>query len=81
MNESRNFPFIFLLSAFAHLDSVNSSIKSGNQVLPMTDAHIRFERVSEVVHKSSGVIEEVRNCRVYFSLLIANVLVAKRGFR
>ena len=47
----------------------------------MTDAHIRFERVSEVVHKSSGVIEEVRNCRVYFSLLIANVLVAKRGFR
>lgn len=49
-----------LLSAFGHLDAVNSTIRTGGGPnISISDSHIRFERVSEVVHKSSGVVEEL----------------------
>ena len=46
-------------SAFGHLDSPNASIRTGGQIFQVSEANIRFERVSEVVQKSSGVVEEV----------------------
>jgi hypothetical protein len=47
-----------LLSAFGHLDSINASIRTGSQLLPIPDAHIRFERVTELKSKSSTSIED-----------------------
>jgi len=49
-----------LLSAFGHLDSINSVIRTGSGTLPVTDAHIRFERVTELKPKTSSGLEEVR---------------------
>lgn len=51
--------YILYYSAFGQLDGINSSIRSGSQQLPLADAHIRFERVTEVRTKSSGCVEEV----------------------
>jgi hypothetical protein len=48
-----------LLSAFGHLDNISATVRSVNHQIPVIDAHIRFERSSEVVPKSSGAIEEV----------------------
>mmetsp|Transcript_14452 Transcript_14452/g.21723 ORF Transcript_14452/g.21723 Transcript_14452/m.21723 type:complete len:1460 (-) Transcript_14452:198-4577(-) len=48
-----------LLSAFGHLDNLSATVRSVNHQIPVIDAHIRFERVSEVVPKSSGCIEEI----------------------
>lgn len=47
-----------LLSAFGHLDSINASLRIGSQLLPIPDAHIRFERVTELKSKSSNSIED-----------------------
>eukprot|EP01041_Mallomonas_annulata_P002922 gene2922-5736_t len=48
-----------LLSAFGHLDTVNASIRTSGQIFPVAEANIRFERISEVVQKNSGVVEEL----------------------
>ena len=47
-----------LFSAFGHLDSINASIKAGQQIVTISDAHIRFERVTELKAKSSNSIED-----------------------
>lgn len=51
--------FHFEYSAFGHLDNLSATVRSVNHQIPVIDAHIRFERSSEVVPKSSGAIEEV----------------------
>jgi hypothetical protein len=48
-----------LLSAFGKLDNVNATIKSTNSQIEISDAHIRFERVTEVRSKSAGSVEEL----------------------
>lgn len=48
-----------LLSAFGHLDNVSSTVRSVNQQISFTDAHIRFERSTEVAPRSPAAIEEV----------------------
>lgn len=48
-----------LLSAYGKLDSVNATIRSSGTQVEINDAHIRFERVTEVRSKSSGGIEEL----------------------
>lgn len=52
-----NFIFVFF-SAFGHLDNVRASLRSANQTIPINDAHIRFERVTEAQIKSAGGVEE-----------------------
>ena len=47
-----------LLSSFGHLDGVNTDVRSGNQTIIISNAHIRFERYSELVAKSAGTLEE-----------------------
>eukprot|EP00981_Chlorochromonas_danica_P002980 scaffold601_cov170-Ochromonas_danica.AAC.41 len=47
-----------LLSCFGHLDGINAAIRVPNQVFPMPDGHIRFERVTELKTKT---IESVEN--------------------
>lgn len=56
-----------LLSAFGHLDSINSVVRTGSGTLPVTDAHIRFERVTELKPKTSTLLEEV-NVFLFFVL-------------
>ena len=48
-----------LLSAFSKLDGVNATVRSSNYQVEINDAHIRFERVTEVRGKSPGCIEEL----------------------
>lgn len=48
-----------MYSAFGHLDGVNAQVRSINHHIPVVDAHIRFERISEVAVKNSGGVEEV----------------------
>ena len=48
-----------LLSAFGKLDSANATIRSSNSQVEINDAHIRFERVTEVRSKSAGGVEEL----------------------
>mmetsp|Transcript_61952 Transcript_61952/g.108957 ORF Transcript_61952/g.108957 Transcript_61952/m.108957 type:complete len:1520 (-) Transcript_61952:123-4682(-) len=48
-----------LLSSFGHLDGLNSTVRTGNQTFTMNDAHIRFERSTEVKVKSSEQIEKL----------------------
>lgn len=48
-----------LLSVYGKLDSVNATIRSSGSQVEINDAHIRFERVTEVRSKSSGGIEEL----------------------
>jgi hypothetical protein len=47
-----------LLSAFSKLDGVNATVRSSNYQVEINDAHIRFERVTEVRGKSPSCIEE-----------------------
>lgn len=47
------------LSCFGHLDGIGANIRAGNQTFPLSDAHIRFERATEVRPKTSENIEEV----------------------
>ena len=47
-----------LLSAFGRLDTMNAVVRTVNATLPIVDAHIRFERVTEVQAKSAVCIEE-----------------------
>lgn len=49
-----------LLCSFGHLDGVNATVRSGNQAFNLPDAHIRFERATELRAKSGENIEEVR---------------------
>jgi len=48
-----------LLSAFSKLDGVNVTVRSSNYQVEINDAHIRFERVTEVRGKSPACIEEL----------------------
>lgn len=48
-----------LLSAFGHLDGVNTTIRSSHNPVHVSDAHIRFERITEVKAKTSYTIEEL----------------------
>lgn len=48
-----------VFSCFGHLDGLNSNIKVAGQSFPLHDAHIRFERVTEVRSKSSEDVESV----------------------
>lgn len=48
-----------LLSAFGHLDGMNCTIKSGSQSFVLPDAHIRFERATELQAKNSDMIEKL----------------------
>jgi hypothetical protein len=41
---------------------MSATVRSVNHQIPIIDAHIRFERSSEVVPKTSGGIEEVFVC-------------------
>lgn len=54
-----------LLSAFGHLDDLNAYIRYGNQMYPVADAHIRFERSTEVKARSVAVVDQVRNTTYY----------------
>jgi len=47
-----------VLSSFGHLDGVNTDVRSGNQTISISNAHIRFERYSELAAKSAGTLEE-----------------------
>jgi len=49
-----------LLSAFGHLDGIQSSVRVGNHSFPLPDAHIRFERSSEFKPKTAQDVEDVR---------------------
>ena len=63
------YSFVFNLNrAFSHLD-LNSSVRSGNQVIHITDAHIRFERGTELIQKTPGTVEEVHDM-YHFNLLL-----------
>ncbi len=47
-------------SAFGHLDGIHATLRScNNQIVSVSDAHIRFERITEMKPKSSAVVEEV----------------------
>lgn len=47
-----------ILSSFGHLDGINATIRAGgSQSFQMSDAHIRFERETEVRAKSSAEVE------------------------
>ena len=48
-----------LLSAFGKLDAANATIRSSNTQVEINDAHVRFERVTEVRTKNAGGIEEL----------------------
>lgn len=47
-----------LLSAFGRLDTMNAVVRTASATLPIIDAHIRFERVTEVQAKSAACLEE-----------------------
>jgi len=49
-----------LLSSFGHLDGLSSTIRTGGQSIFVTDAHIRFERSTELNPKSPDLVENVR---------------------
>ncbi len=58
-------------SCFGHLDGLNSTIRIGNQGISVSDAHIRFERVTEVRPKTAENVDEV--CRaIIFSRHFSN---------
>ena len=46
-------------SPFGHLDSINSVIRIGTASFSTADAHIRFERATELKPKGSDMIEDV----------------------
>lgn len=48
-----------ILGAFGKLDGANATIRSTNSQVEISDAHIRFERVTEVRTKNAGGIEEL----------------------
>ncbi len=48
-----------LLSAFGHLDTVTSTIRSISQNIALRDAYIRFERATEMYPKSHVDVENV----------------------
>lgn len=48
-----------LISAFGQLDGINASVKSVNSQVGISDAHIRFERFTEVAPKSAATIEQL----------------------
>jgi hypothetical protein len=47
-----------MLSAFGHLDGIQSSVRVGNHTFPLPDAHIRFERSTEFKPKSAQDVED-----------------------
>lgn len=46
-------------SAFGSLDGINAAVRTNGQVFGLADAHIRFERASEVDQKSGDQIEDL----------------------
>lgn len=48
-----------MLSGFGKLDGANATIRSTSSQIEITDAHIRFERVTEVRPKNAGGLEEL----------------------
>jgi len=48
-----------LLSSFGHLDGLSSTIRTGGQSIFVTDAHIRFERSTELNPKSPDLVENL----------------------
>lgn len=61
-------------SAFSNIDGVNANIRTGTSVIPISDAKIRFERVSEIQGKNSQCLEDVRNISNYLSNFLFNYL-------
>lgn len=57
-----NINFYFDGSSFGHLDGINAVIRSGNQNFYISDAHVRFERSTEVRAKETQTVEEVTIC-------------------
>ncbi len=55
-------------SCFGHLDGIGANIRAGTQSFPLPDAHIRFERATEVRPKTSENVEEV------FIVVIARII-------
>lgn len=52
--------FLFVqYSSFGHLDGLNATIRTGNQSFMLSDAHIRFERNTEMKPKSGELVEKV----------------------
>lgn len=55
-----------LLNSFGHLTSVNAMIRvQGSPNLALQDAHIRFEKSTEMKEKTAANLEEV-NCANFF---------------
>ena len=52
--------FFYLNSSFGHLDGINTTVRAGNQNFYLPDAHIRFERNTEIKTKSADLVEKVR---------------------
>lgn len=46
-----------LLSAFGHLDGISATVRGSSANFHMTDAHIRFERETEVRAKTPGEVD------------------------
>jgi hypothetical protein len=63
------------ISAFGHLDNINASVKSGNQSFFLADAHIRFERVTELRMKSGEQIEEASYNIYYYHFIYLKIIL------
>jgi hypothetical protein len=50
----------YYFSSFGHLDGINTTIRAGNQNYPFADAHIRFEKSTDMRAKASNSLEEVK---------------------
>lgn len=48
-----------LLSAFSQLDNINCSVRMSTHTVRMSDAHVRFERSSELKVKRANMLEKV----------------------
>ena len=62
--------FDYLCSPFGHLDSINSVIRIGTASIATADAHIRFERATELKSKGSELIEEVRHALILLIIFL-----------
>lgn len=61
-------PFV-QYSSFGHLDGLNATIRTGNQSFMLSDAHIRFERNTEMKPKSGELVEKVRQLDFIFNII------------
>ena len=48
-----------LLSAFSHVDGVNSLLRLPGMNINVTDCHLRFERSTEMHEKSAEILEQL----------------------